>query len=137
MKRSLFLMAVAAALAAPAAQAKDIHKAPPPAEFKKVSSLVELPDYIPGLGSLYVNPSTLPVGPYLAYDKAGKLVNVTYMVPLKQFDDRKSLDGLGAATAGLRIDHTDVAFNPGHPGLMEPHYHITEWLISKSAQEKM
>jgi hypothetical protein len=91
-KQSLFLMAVAAALASSAAKAADIQTAPPPAEFKKVSSLVQLPDCIPGLG---------------------------------------------AATAGLRVDHTDVAFNPGHPGMMEPHHRITEWLISASAQDKL
>lgn len=137
MTRSLFLVAVAAALAAPAASAQDIHKAPPPTEFKKVSSLVQLPDYLPGLETLYVDPATLPVGPYLGYDKSGKLVNVTYMVPLKQIDERKAFEGLGHAAAGLRIDHSDVVFNPGHPGMMEPHYHITEWLIPKSVQEKM
>jgi len=63
------------------AVAADIHSQPP-ANFKKVSTLVKLPEYLPGLGVLYVDPSTLPVGPFLGYDKKGHLVNVTYMVPL-------------------------------------------------------
>src|SRR5690242_17826717 len=57
--------------------AADIHTKAPE-NFKKVSTLVKLPDYLPGLGVLYVDPSTLPVGPFLGYDKKGHLVNVTY-----------------------------------------------------------
>lgn len=43
-----------------------------------------LPNFIPGLGTLYVDPSKLPEGPFLAYDKAGNLVKVVFMVPLKK-----------------------------------------------------
>ena len=43
--------------------------ATPPASYKKVSTLVALPDFVPGLGTLYVDPATLPAGPFLAYDK--------------------------------------------------------------------
>lgn len=114
---------------------KDIQSSPP-AGFKKVSSLVKLPDYLPGMGTLYVDPATLPLGPFLGYDKRGKLVNVIYMVPVKQLDERKSATNLGASVAGLKIDHTDIEFNPGHPGVEEPHFHITEWLISHADQEK-
>ena len=39
---------------------------------------MKLPDFLPGLGTLYVNPSTLPEGPFLAYDHAGKLVSTIY-----------------------------------------------------------
>lgn len=136
MNRSLFSLAVAAALAASPALATDIQKSPP-AHFKKVSSLVHLPDYIPGLGTLYLDPATAPVGPYLGYDKSGKLVNVTYMIPIKQIEERKGFEGLGQAASGVKIDHTDVVFNPGHPGMMEAHYHITLWLIPRSAQDNM
>ena len=37
----------------------------PPSGYKKVSELVKLPDFLPGLGTLYVQPSTLPAGPFL------------------------------------------------------------------------
>ncbi len=110
----------------------------PPADFKEVSTLTTLPSFLPGLGMLYVDPSTLPVGPFLGYDKTGKkLVNVTYMVPLKDFDSHKNLTDLGANLGDLKIDHTDIDFNPGHPGVQEPHYHIVEWLITRQQQEQL
>src|SRR5690606_33379269 len=89
MNRS-FLIALAAAatmtfsLSAPGAMAAEssILSAPPPAPYKAVSSLVKLPDFIPGLGQLFVDPDTLPAGPFLGYDHDGKLVSTTYMIPL-------------------------------------------------------
>lgn len=116
------------------ALAKDLHTTPP-ATFKKVSSLVPLPDFLPGMGTLYVEPSTLPAGPFLGYDRKGKLVNVIYMIPLKQIDERKTWDNLGKAIPGLKVDHTDLAYNPGHLGVAEPHYHITEWLIPHGQEQ--
>jgi hypothetical protein len=109
----------------------------PPATFKKVSTLVRLPDWLPGLGTLYVDPASLPVGPYLGYNHTGQLVNATYMISLKGLNAHKNFDDLGGAIAamGLKIDHTSVDYNPGHPGLQEPHYHITQWFITP-AQEK-
>lgn len=138
--KPLSTLAAAAALCATLSLgtvwAADIQTTPPPA-FKKVSTLVKLPDFIPGLGTLYVDPATLPVGPFLSYDKAGKLVNITYMVPLKQFEEHKPALDLGTAASGLKVDHTDMVFNPGHPGVEEPHYHITQWLVSKAEQDKL
>ncbi len=116
------------------AWAADIHTKPP-AGFKKVSTLVKLPDYLPGLGVLYVDPSTLPVGPFLGYDKKGRLVNVTYMVPLKDLDAQKKYEDLGSKLGRLKIDHTDLVYNPGHPGVEEPHYHVIEWLITHKQQD--
>jgi hypothetical protein len=116
------------------ATAADIH-AKPPAQFKKVSSLVKLPDYLPGLGVLYVDPSTLPVGPFLGYDKKGELVNVTYMVPLKDLTEHKNFANQGAGLGELKINHTDFVYNPGHPGVEEPHYHVIQWLITKQRQD--
>lgn len=120
---------------APASSAVDITKSPP-AKFKKVSTLVKLPDFIPGMGTLYVDPSTLPVGPFLGYNRSGKLVNVIYMVPLKDLEAHKNFDALGGAATGLKVDHTAIEFNPGHPGVEEPHYHVTQWLISPAAVKK-
>lgn len=105
----------------------------PPASFKKVSSLVKLPDFLPGLGALYVDPSTLPVGPFLGYNHKGKLVNIIYMVPIKDLDAHKNFQDLGGVGAGMKLDHTDIQYNPGHPGVEEPHYHIVQWLISPAA----
>ena len=78
-------------MAAPVVSAADV-AASPPANFKKVSSLVKLPDFLPGLGTLYVDPSTLPIGPFLGYNHQGKLVDIMYMVPLKDLDARKNFE---------------------------------------------
>lgn len=116
------------------AVAANIHTQPP-ATFKKVSTLVKLPEYLPGLGVLYVDPSTLPLGPFLGYDKKGHLVNVIYMVPLKDLEARKNFEDVGSKLGDLKINHTDFVYNPGHPGVEEPHYHVIEWLITKQQQD--
>ena len=103
--------------------------APPGGEFKKVSSLVELPDFLPGLGTLYVNPTTLPAGPFLGYDRDGNLVSTVYMIPLKDINDHKAFSGLAVAK-GPKVDHVDMYYNAGHPGVPEPHYHVILWYIS-------
>ncbi len=138
MKRSC-LLALAAALllwASPLLAQTSGLAVNPPANFKKVSTLVRLPDWLPGLGTLYVDPASLPVGPYLGYNHSNQLVNVIYMIPVKDFDQHKNLNDLGEKVAqmGLKVDHTSVDYNPGHPGMQVPHYHVIEWLISP-AQE--
>lgn len=101
---------------------------PPGAAYRKVSSLVPLPDFIPGMGTLYVDPATLPAGPFLAYDHQGRLVSTIYMIPLKDMNARKGFTDLKVGTE--RVDHVDVVFNAGHPGVAEPHYHIVLWYIT-------
>jgi len=125
-------LSVSLMMVAPAVSAADINTSPP-ASFKKVSSLVKLPDFVPGLGTLYVDPATLPVGPFLGYSHKGKLVNITYMVPLKDIDGHKNFETLGSVATGVKLNHTDIQYNPGHPGVEEPHYHIVQWLISPAA----
>ena len=106
-------------------------QAPPPEPFQKVSALVELPDFIPGLGVLYVDPATLPAGPFLGYDREGTLVNTVYMIPLAALNGQQSFAGLDAADAP--VDHVDIQYNAGHPGVAEPHYHVVIWHVSPSA----
>ena len=103
-------------------------QAPPSANYKKVSTLVPLPDFIPGLGTLYVDPATLPAGPFLAYDHQGHLVSSIYMIPLKDMNAQKAFSGLKIANAPA--DHVDIVYNAGHPGVAEPHYHIVVWYVS-------
>lgn len=100
----------------------------PGGNYKKVSSLVALPDFIPGLGTLYVDPATLPAGPFLAYDRKGQLVSSVYMIPLKDINDHKEFKNLKVASK--KVDHVDMYFNAGHPGVPEPHYHVILWYIS-------
>jgi peptidoglycan hydrolase-like protein with peptidoglycan-binding domain len=103
-------------------------KAPPGGDYKKLSSLAQLPDYFPGLGTLYVDPTTLPAGPFLAYDRQGNLVSSVYMIPLKDLRAGQAFNTLAAAT--VKTDHVDIYYNNGHAGVPEPHYHIVLWYVS-------
>ena len=108
--------------------ASSMAQSQPPANYKKVSSLVALPDFVPGLGTLYVDPGTLPAGPFLAYDKQGKLVSSVYMIPIKDITAHKAFNNL--AVAKEKVDHVDMYYNAGHPGVAEPHYHVVIWYVS-------
>ena len=111
----------------PDTSAARLHE-PPSGAYKKVSTLVPLPDFVPGLGTLYVDPATLPAGPFLAYDHQGNLVSSIYMIPLKDMNAQKAFSGLKVAQE--RVDHVDIVFNAGHPGVAEPHYHVMVWYVS-------
>lgn len=128
MKRLMIAAGALALLAAPTLAADNVTKAPPPAPYKKVSQLVKLPDFLPGMGTLYVDPKTLPDGPFLAYDHKGKLVSTIYMVLLKDIDGHKAMD---LKATGGKVDHVSMYYNAGHPGVEEPHYHIVLWHVSK------
>lgn len=127
---SLILLALGLlALRGNAQTAQAQETVPPGGEYKKVSTLVELPDFLPGLGTLYVNPTTLPAGPFLAYDREGHLVSTIYMIPLKDINDHKAFNNLAVAHEP-KVDHVDMYYNAGHPGVPEPHYHVILWYIS-------
>jgi len=119
------MMAAAFSLAVPAL-AQDT--APPGGNYKKVSDLVKLPEFLPGLGQLYVDPATLPAGPFLAYDRDGKLVSTVYMIPVEDLTPEKKFDDL--ASPGGEVDHVDVYFNAGHPGVEKPHAHVVLWHVA-------
>ncbi len=136
-----FLSIAAAAMIASASPAfahspsEAIAKSPPAAPYKQVSKLVKLPDFIPGLGQLFVDPATLPAGPFLAYDHDGKLVSTIYMIPIKDLKPDKSFNNL--AVSGGAVDHVDVHFNAGHPGVEVPHAHIVLWHVSASDESRV
>ena len=128
-KRSSFAMAAVAILAFAVPGLAQSHAShAPAAPFQPVSALVDLPDFIPGMGSLYVDPATLPAGPFLAYDREGLLVSSIYMIPLAAMNEQRSFDGL--AVGDGEVDHVDIQFNAGHPGVAEPHYHVVLWYVS-------
>ena len=131
LKHALIAAGLMALTAAPAF-AQSVEQAPPPAPYKAVSSLVKLPNFLPGLGTLYVDPKTLPAGPFLAYDHQGKLVSTIYMVPIKDITDHKKIDDLKAP--GGKVDHVDLYYNAGHPGVAVPHYHIILWHVPVSQE---
>jgi len=135
MKIRLVVLVLATLLVVPAIAANNVTKAPPGGAYKKVSSLVKLPDFLPHLGQLYVDPKTLPAGPFLAYDHKGRLVSTIYMIPLKTLNEHKMFDNLTAP--GGKVDHVDLYFNAGHPGVEEPHYHVVLWHVSKPDEARV
>lgn len=110
------------ATAAPAHDQEALRHAPPPAPYAKVSDLVPLPDFIPGLGALYVNAATLPAGPFLGYDRNGILSATIYMTPLEDLEKGVAFDNL---RVGLHnVSSVDIYYNAGHPGVDKPHAHV-------------
>lgn len=126
MRKLLIIGAVLLAFVTPAFAGSA--KGPPDASYKKVSDLVALPEFLPGMGTLYVQPATLPIGPFLAYDRDGKLVATIYMVPLEEMQQHKAFTGL--AVGNEKVKKVDLSYNAGHPGVESPHYHVTIWHVS-------
>jgi hypothetical protein len=102
--------------------------------FKRVSDLVNFPKFFPGLGIIFVKPETLPLGPFLCFDRKDRLMATVYMVPIKDFNDHKTLEAPAFAGAS---DHTSIYFNPGHPGVDMPHYHFVIWHVPKKEEERV
>ena len=63
---------------------------------------MKIPEFLPGMGTLYVDPATLPAGPFLAYDHDANLVSTIYMVPLADLEAQKELSAL--KTSGEKVD---------------------------------
>lgn len=125
MKSPLPLLTTVLALAVTPALAHDekaLMVAPPDAPYVQVSDVLPLPEFLPGLGTLFVNPDTLPAGPFLAYDHDGKLSATVYMTPLKALSEGTSYDGLGVGSH--TVSSVDIYYNAGHPGVEEPHAHV-------------
>lgn len=124
MLRFLSPLALCAALVAlpVLALSQTADTAPPAAPYAKVSELVALPDFLPGLGTLYVDPETLPAGPFLGYDHDGRLSATIYMIPLADLEAGTAFDDLpvGAET----VTSVDIYYNAGHPGVEAPHAHV-------------
>jgi hypothetical protein len=102
--------------------------------YKRVSDLVNFPKFFPDLGILFVKPETLPVGPFLCFDREDRLVATVYMVPIKDIDDHKPLEASGFAG---QVDHISFYFNPGHPGADMPHYHFVIWHVTKQQEARV
>ena len=108
-------------------------KAPPDAPYQEVSKLVKLS--LPGLGQLYVDPATLPAGPFLAYDHEGQLVSTVFMIPVTDLNPDKSFDNL--SSPGGDVDHVDIYFNAGHPGVEVPHAHVVLWHVPAADEARV
>lgn len=114
---------------------KSVASNPPAAPYQKVSDLVPLPAFIPGIGELFVDPATLPAGPFVAYNRSGQLVSTIYMIPIADLNPDKNFDNL--AVPGRLVDHTDIYYNAGHPGVNQPHAHIVLWHIPVASESSV
>lgn len=125
MFKKIALAGAAVTLGACAAFAHDesaLKEAPPGEPYQQVSELVPLPEFIPGLGTLYVDPNTLPAGPFLGYDREGQLSATIYMTPLEELEGGTAYDNLAV---GLHnVTSVDIYYNAGHPGVDKPHAHV-------------
>ncbi len=122
------------------AQGSDLLQAPPPAPYVNVSTLLPLPDFIPTVGALYVDPANAPVGPYLAYGSDGSLVEVLFMTPLSEMEHATEYADLASgllAQLGMNVDHVDITYNAGHPGMAEPHYHFRIVFVDHATQGQL
>jgi hypothetical protein len=102
--------------------------------YKRVSDLVNFPKFSPGLGIIYVKPETLPVGPFLCFDRSDRFIATVYMIPMKDIDDHKSLEASGVDE---KVDHVSFYFNAGHPGVDVPHYHVVVWHVTKKEEARV
>ena len=122
LKQILITASLLAGTAALAQDAAAPMQSPPPAPFQQVSELVELPEFLPGLGTLFVDPATLPAGPFLGYDREGKLSATIYMPTMEELEGGTAYNDL--ALGAPEVVATDIYFNAGHPGVEEPHAHV-------------
>lgn len=134
MRRTAFLGLMAAVVALPAL-AQQVQVAPPDAPYQKVSDLVAIPEFLPGLGTLFVDPGTLPAGPFLAYDRSGQLVSTVYMIPIEDLENGVTFDDLVAPYEA--VDHVDVYFNAGHAGVPVPHAHVVLWHVEIQEERRV
>ncbi len=135
-------LAVLALLALPfaAAQSADLTKSPPPAPYVGVATILPLPDFIPGAGALFIDPANAPIGPWLSYGSDGSLVEILFMVPVSAMQTATNWSNLATgllAQTGLTVDHVEITYNGGHPGLAEPHYHIRLVLVDAATDQKL
>ena len=64
----------------------------------------------------------VPAGPFLAYDRDGRLSATVYMTPLDDLQNGTSFDELNIGSH--TVSSTDIYFNAGHPGVDKPHAHV-------------
>ena len=66
----------------------------------------------------------------------GRLVSTVYMLPIEDLTNKdKRFDDLAAP--GGKVDHVDVYFNAGHPGVEKPHAHVVLWHVPKADETRV
>jgi BON domain-containing protein len=70
-----------------------------------------------------------PHGPFVAYDRGGRLVATVYTVSMREL----ASTGLDDARAGGRpIDHVSIYPVSADPDVPDPHYHLVLWHVSRA-----
>ena len=108
---------------------------PPPAPYVKFATLApDIPEFIPGLGTLYVEPGNRPFGPYRAYDRSGKLTATVFMVPVGEIHPgfRQSSDEPVVCRDRESTHYVNQMHGFVIGGVMVPHQHITAWCITEA-----
>lgn len=107
------------------------------AGYKPVAELTNgaFPPFYPGIGSVYVRPKTLPVGPFLAFDHKGRQVSTIYMLSLEEMNAHKKFEATGTRVPST--NHVTVYHHGGHPGVDFPHYHYVLWHVTKKDEERV
>ena len=111
-------------------------QAPPPAPYQAVSELVPLPDFLPGLGQLFVDPATLPAGPFLAYDHDGALVSTDLHDPGRGPEPRQDASTTSPRPAALSTTSTSTS-TPAIPGVEKPHAHLVLWHVPAADEARV
>ena len=71
----------------------------------------------------------------LAYDHDGQLVSTIFMIPVTDFNPDKTFDNL--SSPGGNVDHVDIYFNAGHPGVEVPHAHFVLWHVPAADEARV
>lgn len=104
---------------------------PAPAGFIQASNCVAKE------GIHYVKEGERTLMPILAYDEAGKLVSLEYIIARKALEAGSSWKGL-PGVAGRAIDHIDVDYYPGsRKGTSTPYYSIHLYFIDGKEQQQI
>lgn len=111
LKHVIITAGLLAGTTALAQETGDLTQSPPPAPYQQVSELVELPEFLPGLGTLFVDPATLPGGPFLGYDREGKLSATIYMPTMEDLEGGTAYNDL--ALGAPDVVATDIYFKAG------------------------
>jgi len=100
---------------------------PPGGDYVKFAELAPgYPAFAPGLGTVYVQPSTRPLGPYRSYDHNGKLIATIYTVPEKDLEAHLKMVSDEETPPA---NHWQMHYVKQMHGIDGPHYHITLWHV--------
>lgn len=107
------------------------------AGYKAVTTLTNgaFPPFYPGLGEVYVRPKSLPVGPFLTFDRKGHQISTVYMLSLEEMNGHRKFEATG--TRVPRVNHVTVYHHNGHPGVDFPHYHYVLWHVTKDGEKRV